>query len=61
MCYLPVHEAVICFLLSQCEGNIPHAETKIYEQFVIATLLRHKTSHQEEQTLTFLNNLCRED
>ena len=42
MCYLPVHAAMICYLFCELEGEIPHTETKIYEQFTIATLLRHK-------------------
>ena len=49
MCYLPVHAAMICFLFSQLEGNIPHTETQIYEQFTIATLLRQKTRTEEPQ------------
>ena len=42
MCYLPVHAAMICYLFCELEGDIPHTETKIYEQFTIATLLRQK-------------------
>ena len=61
MCYLPVHAAMICFLFSQHGGNIPQTETKIYEQFVIATLLRHKTRSKGEQTLKSLNDLCSEE
>ena len=61
MCYLPVHAAMICFLFSQHGGNIPQTETKIYEQFVIATLLRHKTRSKEEQTLKSLKDLCSEE
>ena len=41
MCYLPVHSAMICFLY-QCEqGNLPHTQTKIYEQFTRMVVLRH--------------------
>ncbi len=47
MCYLPVHAAMICFLFSKLEGNIPQTETQIYEQFTIATLLRHKVNKSE--------------
>ena len=39
MCYLPLHAAIICFLFSELEGNIPSTETQIYEQFAIATIL----------------------
>ncbi len=38
MCYLPVHAAMICFLSSKLEANIPQTETQIYEQFTIATI-----------------------
>ena len=58
MCYLPVHAAMICFLFSQLEGNIPHTETQIYEQFTISTLLRQKTRKEEQQQLKSLKDLC---
>ena len=61
MCYLPVHASMICYLFSELEGNIPHTETQIYEQFVIATLLRHKTRNEEQQQLKSLKDLCEED
>ncbi len=47
MCYLPVHAAMICFLFSKLNGNIPHTETQIYEQFTIATILRHEANKSE--------------
>ena len=58
MCYLPVHAAMICFLFSQLEGNIPHTETQIYEQFTISTLLRQKTRTEGPQRLKSLKYLC---
>ena len=58
MCYLPVHAAMICFLFSQLEGNIPHTETQIYELFTISTLLRQKTRKEEQQQLKSLKDLC---
>ena len=58
MCYLPVHAAMICFLFSQLEGNIPHTETQIYEQFTVATLLRQKTRTEQSQRLKSLKDLC---
>ena len=58
MCYLPVHAAMICFLFSQLEGNIPHTEAQIYEQFTISTLLRQKTRKEEQQQLKSLKDLC---
>ena len=61
MCYLPVHASMICYLFSQLEGNIPHTETQIYEKFVIATLLRHKTRNEEEQQLKSVKDLCEEE
>ena len=61
MCYLPVHAAMICFLFSQLEDDIPHTETQIYEQFTISTLLRQKTRTEEQQQIKSLNDLCGED
>ena len=61
MCYLPVHAAMICFLFSQLEGNIPHTETQIYEQFTIATLLRQKTRAVEPRQLKSLKDLFGEE
>ena len=61
MCYLPVHASMICYLFSQLEGNIPHTETQIYEKFIIATLLRHKTRNEEQQQLKSLKDLCEEE
>ena len=61
MCYLPVHASIICFLFSEMVGNLPHTETKIYEQFVIATLLRHKTRSEEQQQIKSLRDLCGEE
>ena len=58
MCYLPVHAAMICFLFSQLEDDIPRTETQIYEQFTIATLLRQKTRNEELQQLKSLKDLC---
>ena len=61
MCYLPVHAAMICFLFSQLEGNIPHTETQIYEQFTISTLLRQRARGEEVQQLKSLKDLCGEE
>ena len=61
MCYLPVHAAMICFLFSQLEGNTPHTETQIYEQFTIATLLRQKTCAVEPRQLKSLKDLFGEE
>ena len=61
MCYLPVHASIICFLFSEMEGNLPHTETKIYEQFVIATLLRHKTRSKEQLQIKSLKDVCGEE
>ena len=47
MCYLPVHAAMICYLFSQLEGNIPHTETDIYKQFTMTTLLRQRAREKE--------------
>ena len=61
MCYLPVHAAMICFLFSQLEGNIPHTETQIYEQFTKSTLLRQKTRNEEKVQIKSLNDLFGEE
>ena len=61
MCYLPVHAAMICFLFSQLEGNIPHTETQIYEQFTISTLLRQRTRNEEKVQIKSLNDLSGEE
>ena len=57
MCYLPVHAQIICFLYNEKEGNIPHVENKIYEEFAISTLLRHKQRNREELHLNSLEEL----
>ena len=57
MCYLPVHAQIICFLYNEKEGNIPHMENKIYEEFAISTLLRHKQRNREELHLNSLEEL----
>ena len=61
MCYLPVHAAMICFLFSQVEGNIPHTETQIYEQFTISTLLRQRARKEEPRRLKSLKDLFGEE
>ena len=62
MCYLPVHAAMICFLFSQLEGNIPHTETKIYKQFTITTLLRQRAREKEPiQSIKSFKELCEKD
>ena len=61
MCYLPVHASMICYLFCELEGNIPHTETQIYEKFVIATLLRHKTRNEEQQQLKSFKDLRGEE
>ena len=61
MCYLPVHAAIICFLFCQLRNDIPCTETRIYEQFTIATLLRHERRDNEYVQLKSLKDLCRND
>ena len=61
MCYLPVHAAMICYLFSQLEGDIPHTETQIYEQFTISTLLRQKKRMGKQVQIRSLKGLNRED
>ena len=61
MCYLPVQAAMICFLFSQLEGNTPHTETQIYEQFTISTLLRQRARKKEPRRLKSLKDLLGEE
>ena len=61
MCYLPVHAAIICFLFCQLRSDIPYTETRIYEQFTIATLLRHERRDHEYVQLKSLKDLCGND
>ena len=57
MCYLPLYASIICFLFHVNEGDIPHTETKIYEKFVIANLLRHKEHSKEQEQIESLKDL----
>ena len=61
MCYLPVHAAMICFLFSQLEGNIPHTETQIYEHFTKTAILRHMMRAERQVQLVCLQDLCDEE
>ena len=61
MCYLPVHAAMICYLFCELEGDIPHTETKIYEQFTIATLLRQKMRDTKNVMFKSLKDLRGDD
>ena len=48
MCYLPLHAAIICYLFDKLEDNVPNRETQIYEQFVIATILRNMKREKKQ-------------
>ena len=61
MCYLPVHAAIICFLFCQLRNDIPYTETRIYEQFTIATVIRHERRDHEYVQLKSLKDLCGND
>ena len=62
LCYLPVHAAIICFLFCQLRSDISYTETRIYEQFTIATLLRHERRRDHENVqLKSLKDLCGND
>ena len=39
MCYLPIHAAMVCFLLDCLDVDLPKTETEIYQQFTIQTSL----------------------
>ncbi len=60
MCYLPVHAAMICFLFSELEEDIPLRETQILEQFIITTIAKHQARKGEELHVRSLKNLSGE-
>ncbi len=59
-CYLPIHAAMICFLFSELEGDIPHRETQILEQFIITTIAKQQARKGEELHVRSLKNLSGE-
>ncbi len=56
VCYLPAHVSMICFLTTKL-GKITCTETKICEQFVLATLLRHEFRLSSGVTIYSLHDL----
>ena len=61
MCYLPVQAEIICFLFHNKGGNIPHTETRIYEEFTVSTINRHKQRYDVESQIQSLEELQGED
>jgi len=57
MCYLPVHAAIICFLFKYQKGKIPSTQTKIYQEFVRSTILRHLSRTNSEVQVYSLTSL----
>ncbi len=51
---------MICFLFSELEGDIPHRETQILEQFIITTIAKHQARKKEELHVRSLKNLSGE-
>ena len=48
MCYLPVQANIVCFLFDNKGVNIPHTESRIYEEFTVSTINRHKQRNNEQ-------------
>ena len=46
MCYLPMQAKMICFLFDNNEGSIAHRESRIYEEFTVSTINRHKDNNK---------------
>ena len=65
MCYLPIHAAMICFLL-QLSKKISPTQTRVYEDFTLSTIYRHCACQQELNSLKdlkgdhakYFKNLC---
>ena len=56
MCYLPVHAAMICYMYSFLEDNIPQTETEIYMHFTQLTLQR-KVNRDDENCCICIESL----
>ena len=56
MCYLPIHAAMICFLL-KFAVNISSTQPKVYEEFARLIIQRHLTRHEECKELVSLKDL----
>ena len=61
MCYLPVQANIVCFLFDNKGGNIPHTESRIYEEFTVSTINRHKQRSNELFQIQSLEELEGED
>ena len=61
MCYLPVQAKMICFLFDNKGGNIPHTETRIYQDFTVSTINRHKQRSNKLLQVQSLEELEGED
>ena len=61
MCYLPVQANIVCFLFDNKGGNIPHTESRIYEEFTVCTINRHKQRNNEQFQIQSLEELEGED
>ena len=61
MCYLPVQANIVCFLFDNKGVNIPHTESRIYEEFTVSTINRHKQRNNEQFQIQSLEELEGED
>ena len=56
MCYLPIHSAMICFLL-QLSDNLSPTQTSIYKEFTPSIVYRHLAHHESCLALDSLKKL----
>ena len=56
MCYLPIHTAMICFLL-HVSDNLSPTHTSIYKEFTRSIVYRHLARHESCLALDSLNKL----
>ena len=56
MCYLPIHAAMICFLL-QFSKKLSPTQTRVYEDFTLSMIYRHLIRDEDCQALESLKDL----
>ena len=61
MCYLPVQANIICFLFDNEGGNIPHTESRNYEEFTVSTINRQEQHNNKQFQIQSLEELEGED
>ena len=56
MCYLPIHAAMICFLL-QLSNNLSPTQTGMYKEFTLSIIIRHLARKEDCLALKSLKHL----